>query len=86
MILSLTVIRVAGSQLEVCLQVTLTIGRRGAKGDGIHDVLESVTSSTSSSSIVQFGISPKYLDQWRSNTSSRFVLNMVKGSHLKLRC
>ena len=28
----------------------------------------------------------KFLEQWKSITSSRFVLNMVKGHHLKFRC
>ena len=39
LILSLTVIRVAESELEVHLQVQLTLGRRGAMGYSIRDVL-----------------------------------------------
>ena len=86
LILSLTVIRVAGSQLEVHLQVLLPLGRRGAMGDGILDVLQSSTSSPSSGSVLQAGTLPKFWDQWRSITSNRLLLNMVKGHHLHLRC
>ena len=53
-------------------------------GKGIPDM--SLTSSPSSSSVVQVGTLPKSLDQWRSITSIRFVLTMVKGHHLQLRC
>ena len=54
--------------------------------DGIPDVLQSTTSLTSALSVVQVGTLSKFLDQWRSITSSRFVLNMVKCDHLQLRC
>ena len=39
LILSLTTASVAGSQLEVSLQVPLTLGRKGDMGDSILDVL-----------------------------------------------
>ena len=48
----------------------------------VADVLWSTTSSASPSSLGQVGTLPHFLDQWRSITSNRFVLNMVKGHHL----
>ena len=60
-------------------------GKKGSHGDGVSDVLQSTTSSPSSSSVVQVGTLP-LLDQWRNITSSRFVLNVVKGHYLQLRC
>ena len=56
-------------------------------GVGTPDVLQPSTSSSSSStsSPFQVGMLFKYLDQWRSITSNRFVLNMVRGHHLQLR-
>ena len=72
-------IKVADSLLVmVSVTVLLTSGRRGAVGDGIPGVLQSTTSS---SSLVLLQV----LDQWRSITSQRFVLNMVKGHHPQLR-
>ena len=44
------------------------------------------SSSSLTSFIVQVGTLSKFLDQWRSITSNQFVLNMVKGHHLQLRC
>ena len=38
------------------------------------------------SSVMQVGSLPKFLDQWRSITSKRYVLNTVKGHHHQLRC
>ena len=67
LILSLTVIRVAGSKLELCLQVPLILGRKGTVGDGVPNVLQSLTSSPSFPSFVQVGTLPKFLDQWRNN-------------------
>ena len=84
LILHLTVIRMAESQLEVCLHVSTVSRKKGAMGDCIPDVLQSLTSSPSSSSVVQVGTLPKLLDQWRSITSNRFVLYTVKGHHLCL--
>ena len=57
------------------------------KGVGAPDVSQPSTSSSSSSSIsapFQVGMLFKFLDQWRSITSNRFVLNMVWGHHLQL--
>ena len=45
----------------------------------------STTSSPSSSSVVQVGTLPKFLNQWRSSTYNRLVFNMVKGHYLQLR-
>ena len=36
-------------------------------------------------SVVQVGTPLCFLNQWKSITSNRFVLNMVKGNHLLLR-
>ena len=55
-------------------------------GGGLPDVLQSKTSSQSSSSAVQVGTLLKMLGQWGSITSNSFVLNTVKGNHLLLRC
>ena len=54
-------------------------------GDDVPDVLQSTTSSTSSSSVMQVCSLPPFLDQWKSITSNRFRLNMVKGHYLWLR-
>ena len=57
-------------------------------GVSIPDVPQPSTSSSSSSSTYapfQVGMLFKFLDQWRSITSNRFVLNMVRGHHLQLR-
>ena len=42
-------------------------------------------SPSSSSLVLQVGMLSHILDQWRSITSNRFVLNMVQGHHLQLR-
>ena len=84
-ITELKVIRVAEGQLGIHLPVTLTLERREAMGDSVPDVLQSTTSSPSSSSVVQIGTLPNILDQWRSITSDRLVHNVVKGHHLQLR-
>ena len=57
-------------------------------GVSAPDVSQPSTSSSSSSFIsapFQVGMLFKFLDQWRSITSNRFVLNMVRGHHLQLR-
>ena len=53
-------------------------------GDSIPYVLQSTTSLTTSSSVVQVGTLPKFLNQWKGITCNGFVLNMVKG-HLQFR-
>ena len=40
---------------------------------------------TLSSSVVQYGALPHFLVQWRSITSNRLVLIMVKGHHVQYR-
>ena len=57
--------------------------KKGSHGDGIPDALQ-LTTSTSSSSVVQVGTLPKFLDQWRNINSNRFVLNMAKGTTFSL--
>ena len=56
-------------------------------GVSTPDVSQPSTSSSSSSTSAPFqvGMLFKFLDQWRSITSNRFVLNMVQGHHLQLR-
>ena len=66
LILSYGVIRVAGSQLEVHCPVPQTHRRRGTKVDIIPDESQ----SSSSSSLMQDGTLPEFLDQWRTITSS----------------
>ena len=67
------------------MALPLTSGRTGAMGHGVPDVLQSTTSSSSFSPVVQVGTLPQLLDQWKSITSNRCVLSMVKGLHLQLR-
>ena len=61
--------------------------RKGGVEFGTPDVFRPSTSSSSSSTSATFqvGMLFKFLDQWRSITSNRFVLNMVWGHHLQLR-
>ena len=66
------------------LPVLLPLGRRGAMGVSIPDVLQS-TASSSSSSVMQVGMLFHFLDQSRIITSNRFVLNMGQGHHLQPR-
>ena len=68
------------STAVVSLPILLTLARKWAIRDGIPNVFQSTTSS--SSSVVQV---PKFVDQWRRITSNRFVPNMVMGHHLQLR-
>ena len=75
LILSLTVIWVAGNQLRGHLQVILILGRRETMGNSMPDVVQPSMSSQSSSSVVQVGTLPNFLDQWNSITCSRFVFN-----------
>ena len=48
-------VRIAGSHLVMHLAVLPMLGRRGAMGDSILDVLQSTISTTSSTCIVQVG-------------------------------
>ena len=62
--------------------------RKGGMGVGTPEMPESSASSASSSSTsaaFQVGMLFKFVNQWRSITSNRFVLNMVWGHHLQLR-
>ena len=68
----------------VSLPVLVTPTNKGIWGHGIPDVLQSTTSS-SSSSVVQSWTLPQFSDQWRSITSNWLVFNMVKDHHLQLR-
>ena len=79
-----TVVCVGEDHQVAHLPGLLTLGTRGAVGEGICDVLQSITTSPSSSYLVWVGTLPQFLDPWRSITSSKFVLNMVKGHHLQL--
>ena len=72
---------VAENQQEVHLAVPMTLRRKGAMGDVVHDVSQ----SSSSSSVVQVGTISKLMDQWRSSTSVKFVLDM-KGHYLQHSC
>ena len=64
--------------------------KKGSPWDSVPDVLQcsilSSSSSSSSSSVANVGTLSELLDQWRSITFRRFVLNMVKGQHLQIRC
>ena len=79
------IIRMVRSQLVMHLDVLPILGKSGAVGRDISDVFEDTT-STSSSSAMLICILPQFLDQLRSITSNRFVLNMNKGHHLQLMC
>ena len=69
----------------VSLPAQLIPGERGTIGVSAPDVLQSSASLSSSSAVFWIGILSCFLDQWRSITSNRFVLNMVQGHHLQLR-
>ena len=76
-------IKVGGSQWEVYQPEPLSLGRSGGMGDIVPDVVQ--LSSSLSSSIMQTGTIPQFSAQWRSITSNRFVINMVRCHHLQLR-
>ena len=75
--------------LLVVLFPPVLLSQEGKVGMGVGtpDVSWPSTSSSSSSTSATFqvGMLFKFLDQWRSITSNRFVLNMVRGHHLQLR-
>ena len=83
--LDLRVVRIVGSHLVIHLAVPLIMGRRGAMGDSIPDVLQSKTSPASTSSVVHVGTFLQFLDRGISSTFNRFVLYMVEGHHLQPR-
>ena len=84
LILRLIVVWVAGIQLGVNQPIPLTLGRILAEGDSILDVLQSTSSSLSSSYALQVYTLPEFKDQWRIITSNWIVLNIVKGHHFSL--
>ena len=76
--------------LLVALFTPVLLSQEGKVGMGVGapDVPQPFTSSSSLSSTCatfQVGMLFKFLDQWRSITSNRFVLNMVWGHHRQLR-
>ena len=76
--------------LLMALFPPVLLSQEGKVGMGVStpDVPQPSTSSSSSSStsaMFHVGMLFKFLDQWRSITSNRFVLNMVPGHHLQLR-
>ena len=54
--------------MVVYLPVSVTLKKKGAFRDDIPDVLQSTSSSISSSSVVQVGMLLYFLDQWGSIT------------------
>ena len=82
--------RLIQRSLLVALFPPVLLSQEGKVGLGVSgpDVPQPSTSSSSSSSTsatFQVGMLFKFLDQWRSITSNRFVLNMVWGHHLQLK-
>ena len=76
--------------LLVALFPPVLLSQDGKVGMGVStpDVLQpsiSSSSSSSTSATFQVGMLFKFFDQWKSITSNRFVLNMVRGHHLQLR-
>ena len=78
------VIKVGRRPLLVYLPVWLNLGRRGPACDDVP-VLQSISSSQSSLSVVQVGTLCQFLDQFGSITFNTFVLNTDKGHHLQFR-
>ena len=56
--------------------------KKGSHGDSIPEVLQSLTSSPSSSLVVQVGTLPKFLINGEILLPNRCMLNMVEGHHL----
>ena len=75
--------------LLVVLFPPVLLSQEGKVGMGVGTPDVSWPSTPSSSSLTsatfQVGMLFRFLDQWRSITSNRFVLNMVQGHHLQLR-
>ena len=59
--------------------------KKDSYGGSDLSVLLPIISLPLSSSVVHVHIPPHFLDQWKSITSNRVVLNMVKGHHHHLR-
>ena len=85
LILSLMVIMVAWSELEVCLQVPLNLGRRGAISNIVLYMLQPSIHHHHLHLCADWYTS-KFHRSMGIITSDRFVLNMVKGHHLQLSC
>ena len=82
----LRVIKVAENLLvAVSLPVLLTLGRRGAIGNSIPNMLQSITSLSSSLSIGQVGTPPKFLDQGMSITPMDLWLIWLRVTIFQLR-
>ena len=56
----------------------------GVSAPDVSQPSASSSSSSSTSAPFQVGMLFKFLDQWRSITSNRFVLDMIQGHHLQL--
>ena len=56
---------------------TLTSTTDSQKKESQSDIVPDEFKSSLSSSVVQVGTLPEFLDQWKSITSNRFVLHMV---------
>ena len=76
--LNLRVVKMPGKCLIMYLEVQLILRRKGAMGYSISWI--------SSSSVIQAGTLSCFLDQWKRITSNTFMLNVVKGHHLWVRC
>ena len=76
--------------LLVALFPAVLLSQEGKEGMGVRtphvpQPSPSSSSSSSTSATFQVGMLFKFFDQWKSITSNRFVLNMVRGHHLQLR-
>ena len=54
--------------------------------DSFPILVQSIVSLSTSSSVMQEGSLPQFLDQLRNITSNQFVCNMGKAHHLQHRC
>ena len=79
----LRLIQVVRSLLVVVSTSSADARRKGAWGSAFM-MCQSSAFSSSSSSVIQVCILLHFLNQGRSITSYRFVLNMVQGHHLQL--